>query len=1803
MFLLRRDFNSKTPTVKKLFPIGKPNRLVIWLFTWWLAPLLHAANLTSCDETTLTQAIVAANSGDTLQFNCHGTISLTSPIIIDKNLTLNATGYQVTLSGDQKVRVIQVNPNVTFTLQNLTIANGQVEGECPENCGGGLLSNEATVNLINSTFKNNTATHGGAIHFYYSKGSLINSTFSNNTGTADSAAISSRHSEVDIIHATLTNNQGNSIIDAEDSATLQIKNSLLANNFGNNLRLLTGASLTTNLNNLVEGGCSDCDEATFYSTADPLLDDTYVLSATSPAIDAGNDQVCTPSDQRGVTRPQGPHCDIGAVEYTPPTYNSTPPPNSTINLGIIEVGTPISNTLQISGTGDAPLAVTHLSVDSSEFSVSPTDLVIAKEGNPQNVTLTCTPSTTGTRSTTLTITHNAPTSPATYTLQCTGFETILNSPTPSPNFTAHFTFSSTEASATFECELDNSGFTSCNSPRNYNNLTDGSHTFQVRAKVGTTVDQSPASYTWNVASLDTMLLSNPSKDSLNPNANFTFGSLELNATFECDLDNGGFATCKNPKKYKNLTDGTHTFQVRAKVGNILDSTPASYTWTINTTGPDMTPPNTSITIRPSNPTPSTEATFEFTSTEEPSTFECSLDGSPFMVCTSPKTYTGLNASSHLFAVRATDGADNTDRSPASYAWIIASSLEDKSAWKAAVELEAPTAAQAITNSANQVIITWTDNSSDETGFKLFRNGDELPPAPPQAGVGTVTFSDTSVLCGTTYTYEIMATNHATDSTPLAVTVTTPACSLEVQIAGDGNGQVSSNTGLFCRKEDCVTNNLDVTCNANCTTKLETNTVLTPEAEAGSVFNRWGGNDDCLDGNLTSTSNLLCIAYFHKTYQKLNITEVSDGTVISSPAGIHCGETCEYDFETGTEVTLTFLPEVGWQLTGWLGSCSPQGQVIMSHDAHCSPQLSPVIISPDSGHSNDPVSPVITGTVPESSDQIQAPPSPISGAAPEGADQTQEPPSSSPISAGDQSKDLTESSSPVSEIEPATETTGQADLGQTNDPETKLDKPAEVLPHTDTSNPETQPKPGGETNVPPEPMTYPLIIKSIGEGIVTSGEGSIHCGEICSQSYLKGTQVLLTAQAIEGSLFTGWSGSCRGSETQVTLEITEATNCEARFEQLEVVQPQALLLEVVPPQTLPSSENPPEEPAVPPSPLPVIPLCSLTGTSNEVCTVAGQTITQALEVHGHLSQGVLDSTLTNYGWVSNLTITANGALIGGVVSGRVQNQGLMKDFEFVGAFIVGGHLGGKILNHSRIGGYFQDVTLESGTHLLGGTLKGTIKGDPQAPALLENVRVKAGTRLIGVKLGRGVILEKGVILQDSTYVQRSGKARFAGEIRTDFGRLGTQLSIDEPEAVTMIGKIWPSPTHLGKVADILLAYHWTPEGSNEPLSRLVTIAEQRELEEKIEMTLFKGRLIGLAGTLEIDLGYKIDNDFLSAAILTLKIHPNRPPTAIELTGTKVIEHSPEEVLVGTLTTHDLDVQEMFTYGLVENPGQHFKIVGNELRTTAFPTDFEKEQEYTVTVRSTDLAGTFVEQSFTIKVTDVTGLLQDILLTHQSVLESSPSGTVVGRFLAIGEKSQGFTYELLESSNGLFALEKDILVVGDSSRLDFEKQRSYAIKVRGEEIESHQALEKTFTIDLVNLVDVGVDEVAVNDLGGRQLRLSSVAANEPVTIKAKIVPDVEHLGQTAELFMVTNFVQDQQVSLKMLVGTQWQAWDGNLSTLQGVRTVTLQENVELTLWSGPLAEFSGGKVEVYVGYRLNDGTVTYSLRPFEIQVQRF
>jgi Bacterial Ig-like domain len=242
---------------------------------------------------------------------------------------------------------------------------------------------------------------------------------------------------------------------------------------------------------------------------------------------------------------------------------------------------------------------------------------------------------------------------------------LSNSSSPS------FGLSATEPGSTFECSLDGAAFAPCTNPKTYSGVADGAHTFQVRSlDPAGNVDPSPDSYSWTIDATPpntTIGPGSPSALTTATGATFDFSSNESPSTFACALDAGAYSACSTPKTYSGLADGAHTFSVRGTdSATNTDPTPASYSWTV-----DTTPPSTIIgpTMPPAN-TQSSGATFDLGSNEPGSTFECRLDGALFVSCTTPASYAGLGDGTHTFDVRATDPVGNLDTSPATYSWKI-----------------------------------------------------------------------------------------------------------------------------------------------------------------------------------------------------------------------------------------------------------------------------------------------------------------------------------------------------------------------------------------------------------------------------------------------------------------------------------------------------------------------------------------------------------------------------------------------------------------------------------------------------------------------------------------------------------------------------------------------------------------------------------------------------------------------------------------------------------------------------------------------------------------------------------------------------------------------------------------------------------------------------------------------------------------------------------------------------------------------------------------------------------------------------
>ncbi|MFC1464965.1 MAG: choice-of-anchor Q domain-containing protein [Candidatus Brachytrichaceae bacterium NZ_4S206] len=206
-------------------------------------------------------------------------------------------------------------------LEQVIIRNNQA------NRGGGIFSNRP-LTITATSIISNTAVVGGAIENYGAL-TLVNSTISSNTATSYAGGIRHNVGSLSILNSTVAYNQSRGVY-AEAGTTLALRNTIIAHTIGG-INCDGGSSVSSQGHNLSDdNSCA----AWFTATGDlnnvnPLLGPlqnnggptpTHALLPGSPAVNAGTNAGCPSTDQRGVSRPQGPSCDIGAVEMFYPSY-------------------------------------------------------------------------------------------------------------------------------------------------------------------------------------------------------------------------------------------------------------------------------------------------------------------------------------------------------------------------------------------------------------------------------------------------------------------------------------------------------------------------------------------------------------------------------------------------------------------------------------------------------------------------------------------------------------------------------------------------------------------------------------------------------------------------------------------------------------------------------------------------------------------------------------------------------------------------------------------------------------------------------------------------------------------------------------------------------------------------------------------------------------------------------------------------------------------------------------------------------------------------------------------------------------------------------------------------------------------------------------------------------------------------------------------------------------------------------------------------------------------------------------------
>jgi predicted outer membrane repeat protein len=231
--------------------------------------------------------------------------------------------------------------------QTALFENSTFENNRSYSRGGAIFAGQAPAELIlrKVTLSQNEAPEGGAI---YSQGVLFieNSTLSANRASEGSAILSYGTTTLNYItifgNLMLENNQGAAV---QNYGSFSLANSIVSGTSGGKNCLGDIFQVGFNL--------SDDDTCPGYNITDPILGPlqnnggptyTHALLWGSPVVDAAAGD-CPATDQRGVARPVGPACDLGAYEAVQTIIAIDIRPKTT------------NNGIDLQSTGSLPVAI------------------------------------------------------------------------------------------------------------------------------------------------------------------------------------------------------------------------------------------------------------------------------------------------------------------------------------------------------------------------------------------------------------------------------------------------------------------------------------------------------------------------------------------------------------------------------------------------------------------------------------------------------------------------------------------------------------------------------------------------------------------------------------------------------------------------------------------------------------------------------------------------------------------------------------------------------------------------------------------------------------------------------------------------------------------------------------------------------------------------------------------------------------------------------------------------------------------------------------------------------------------------------------------------------------------------------------------------------------------------------------------------------------------------------------------------------------------------------------------------------
>ena len=325
---------------------------------------------------TIVHAVQQTIAGDTVQI-ATGVYTETDVIRLFRDVTIVGAGLDKTrvtvVSGTHQI--FQVYSGVTAAVSHLTLHGAARNGvsnlgrltldhvsildNLGQVNGGGGIYNDGVLTMTNSIVGNNRSdnTAAGMLNFgratiaqslfinnevgptYYGGGlhnqgelSLANVTLAFNKGGASTAVSNSASGTITLTHVTIAHNERTHPEATTASAVtnygiIRVRNSIIAHN-GANEQCDGDNPFDSFGHNLESHDSCYFNQSDDQVHTDPLLLQTLTpttgtpnwvstipFAAHSPARDAATADYCLPTDARGVARPHGSACDIGAYEF------------------------------------------------------------------------------------------------------------------------------------------------------------------------------------------------------------------------------------------------------------------------------------------------------------------------------------------------------------------------------------------------------------------------------------------------------------------------------------------------------------------------------------------------------------------------------------------------------------------------------------------------------------------------------------------------------------------------------------------------------------------------------------------------------------------------------------------------------------------------------------------------------------------------------------------------------------------------------------------------------------------------------------------------------------------------------------------------------------------------------------------------------------------------------------------------------------------------------------------------------------------------------------------------------------------------------------------------------------------------------------------------------------------------------------------------------------------------------------------------------------------------------------------------